>query len=388
MSIFFTVGPILDEFTKAASQQSEGSRNGTSRQSQASRNGTSLQSQASRNRTPRQSQASRNRSKRQKRKLVSPNAARERSSRESGPSQSQGSQSSSGLTCSIKSYFSPSGKKPSSPDKLLKKTSDKELEDFDPVLKLLVMSDSDSDASMDQDINRGLKAEEDETDGCDTGDWEDEPLQQDLSEAEAEGDTATDRQEVDRVSENGGGGFVPEAGTEEVLSDTGLMEIADSLLSVDVACSDSGALRLDQTPRVTHLVNPSIPVTAFSVPRQTSLFSFFRPHCHSAGAPKKHVLSVAETVPGPSLPKQGLGKSQISSHTADKAPLVKSASETVTLLRVPSPPPPYVQVKNVHPAGNAKPPAMRGRPSTASASTSWQKSSGRQCPFYKQLPGM
>ena len=319
---------------------------------------------------------------------MSPNAARECSGSELGPSQSQGSQSSSGLTCSIKSYFSPSGKKTSSPDKLLKKTSDKEREDFDPVLKLLVMSDSDSDASMDWDIDRGLQTEAGETEGCNTGDWEDEPLQQDLSEAEAEGDKAADRQEVDGVSENGGGGFAPEAGTEEVLSDTGLMKNADSLLSVDMACSDSSALRLDQTPHVTNLVNPSIPVTAYSMRRQTSLFSFFRPHCHSANAPKKHALSVAETVPGPSLPKQNLGNSKISSQAAEKAPLVKSASETVMLLRVPSPPAPCVQVKNVHHAGNAKPPAMRGRPSTVSASTSWQKSSGRQCPFYKKLPGM
>ena len=319
---------------------------------------------------------------------MSPDAARECSGSELGPSQSQGSQSSSGLTCSIKSYFSPSGKKTSSPDKLLKKTSDKEREDFDPVLKLLVMSDSDSDASMDWDIDRGLQTEAGETDGCNTGDWEDEPLQQDLSEAEAEGDKAADRQEVDGVSENGGGGFAPEAGTEEVLSDTGLMKNADSLLSVDMACSDSSALRLDQTPHVTNLVNPSIPVTAYSMRRQTSLFSFFRPHCHSANAPKKRALNVAETVPGPSLPKQYLGNSKISSHAAEKAPLVKSASETVMLLRVPSPPAPCVQVKNVHHAGNAKPPAMRGRPSTVSASTSWQKSSGRQCPFYKKLPGM
>lgn len=334
------------------------------------------------------SQGSRKNSSQGSRK-ISKQGSRKISSQGTEKNSSQGSQkNSSGSNGSIKSYFSPTRKKTASSRKLLKKYSS---EDFDPVLKLLIASDSDSDAGVVEDFDERKKTEDDG--GYDAGDWEGERTR--LSESEAEelsGNEDVDQRKMDTDSENpgggGGGGFMQELLDQEaVLSDnlgTDLTENAESV-SADVSCSDRSAGG-HQNPPITNPANPSAPVTAFSVQKQTSLFSFFKPHCHSAQ--KQHLHNGAKAVSKPSFPQQGSGKNiNISSTAATKPALGKSASEPVRMLRVPSPPP-LVQVKNVHPAGSSKPPPSRGRPSIPSASTSWQTRSGRQCPFYKKLPGM
>ncbi|XP_070211566.1 DNA cross-link repair 1A protein-like [Littorina saxatilis] len=280
-------------------------------------------------------------------------------------SQSVGSQkNSSGGSGSIPSYFSPSGKKAPTPVQPVKNCSTVEEEELDPLLKLIVMSDSDSD----EDVVREKLEDDDAREEC-------EQEQTHLSEAEAE-----ERSEEDFNEEEAENGFAAH-------QNGGLFQQSEALDNLKAPTTNQTtaimeALPSEDQPSLHTKNSASSSVSTFFMQKQTSLFSFFKPQCHSANTSSKTGLDFA-----PSLLKPGLKRRSGGSTTAERKPAIpKSASETANLMRVPSPPR-NVQRSNGGFGLTSKPQPSKGRPSSTNTSKPWQKTSGRQCPFYKKLPG-
>ncbi|XP_076435182.1 DNA cross-link repair 1A protein-like [Babylonia areolata] len=344
--------------------------------------------------SPQQNQLSKKKPRPRKTKQPSTKSETAQSTTGSGLSLSQGSQSSTGSSSSIKAYFSPSGKKSATPGRHCESKDRGNDMESDPVLRLLVVSDSDSDESIEHKSrdeipqNKTLEYEMD---------WDEQtphhqPLYQPDSGSERAGENSC---KLKNITEDLGCGFtLEETDYEEAVAEnisTDITQTENAVHSSFPTKSDrnthfrSGKKTYTQQSsdisQSTSTLTASTSATICGMQKQTSLFSFFKPHCHSANASKQQAAKGVMTVePKLLFTKEGTARRRSSFQAGRKPMLTKSTSEPVQLMRVPSPPPDRISVTNASKQTG-------GSKSAVSTSSSFKNSSGRQCPFYKRLPG-
>ena len=309
-------------------------------------------------------------------------------------SQSQGSPKDSvkASHTSIMSYFSPKGKNVATfstdkPQKHKEKDTDEEL---DPVLRILVMSDSDNEeysntdsderrvpivAVESKDISNPENPETMVVDLSELDDWSEEELGDKEKTGVAEScDSESVQESVDTGMEE------TSAGDEKQGNET-LLGVLNS-----EGNTEQQAVKLQ--PAVT---TPSISTTPFPLQKQTSLFSFFKPQCHSASTSRQPTACNNGIATNKQLFTKNMDRKRKSfTFSVTRPPLSKSASEPakVVRLRVPSPPACATTNNVSHTHNTARPQwTGKGRQAATTATASFQNSSGRSCPFYKKITG-
>ncbi|KAL8578492.1 hypothetical protein ACOMHN_028764 [Nucella lapillus] len=346
---------------------------------------------------------SESRSLKRKQSSSNPKNCQSSSGTSSSQSLSQSSQNSTGSNGSIKAYFSPTKKGEGCDNRPCEENKDGESDpESDHVLGSLVVSDSDSNQSTE---TQG--EEEKQTETCvDKGNCDIQKSDQDPSShlPQSKGGSVCDL--GNSSMDDFGCGFLAEelddeksatgsADAEKTLTDKGVFSgVHLQALSDDDAESQQGCSTACSSTTRTSAAPP------YAIQKQTSLFSYFKPQCHSATVPQQAGPKGGTPVaPKTSVTNKSLEKNRKSWQgdkktdkiTRTKSGLVKSPSEPGKVRPVPALCPDSISVPAPAPSSVGQTNGIQQRTGASqpavAASSSFRKGSRRQCPFYKRLPG-